>query len=185
MAIGVASLASNIKQGNYVAATVDAVGVALDVAAATTGLPGGAGTALRVARAANKLATATGAARTVDKVGDAARGAKRVPNPGGRLGDDVTKTRTAEIKSEFEAKGFEVDSEVMFRTPGGEKSKRFADLVAENKKTGEGVVIQIGQKNKRGDPVARERRAGDDIVNSSKVKDNRYRYEFRDKYQDQ
>ena len=80
VAIGVASFASNIKQGNYVAATVDAVGVALDVAATTTGLPGGAGTALRVARAADKLATATGAARTVDKgvdAVDAATDAKR------------------------------------------------------------------------------------------------------------
>ena len=71
VAIGVASFASNIKQGNYVAATVDAVGVALDVAATTTGLPGGAGTALRVARAADKLATATGAARTAVKGVDA------------------------------------------------------------------------------------------------------------------
>ena len=67
VAIGVASLASNIKQGNYVAAAVDAVGVALDVAATTTGLPGGAGTALKIARAADKVATATGAARTADK----------------------------------------------------------------------------------------------------------------------
>ena len=170
VAIGVASLASNIKQGNYVAATVDAVGVALDVAAATTGLPGGAGTALRVARAANKLATATGAARTVDKVGDAAKGAKRVPNPGGRLGDDATKARTAEVRADLKDKGYTTKPEVMFETPGGEKSKRFADVVATHVKTGKRKIIQIGNKNKRGDPVARERRAMRDIGESPEIR---------------
>ena len=95
VAIGVASFASNIKQGNYVAATVDAVGVALDVAATTTGLPGGAGTALRVARAADKLATATGAARTavkgVDAV-DTATDAERVLTKAA-TGTDIAKGR--------------------------------------------------------------------------------------------
>ena len=97
VAIGVASFASNIKQGNYVAATVDAVGVALDVAATTTGLPGGAGTALRVARAADKLATATGAARTavkgVDAV-DTATDAERV------LTKAATRTDIAIVRAE-------------------------------------------------------------------------------------
>ena len=142
---------------------MDAVGVALDVAATTTGLAGGAGTVLRLARAADKVATATGAARA----GDAATAlAKRVPNPGGKLGDDVTKTRTAEIRADLKDKGFNTDTEVIFKTPGGEKSKRFADVVGTHEETGKRVVVQIGKKNKRGDPVARERRAMKDIRES-------------------
>jgi uncharacterized protein RhaS with RHS repeats len=52
IALGVASAAGNIATGNYGAAALDAAGVVVDVAAAVVpGVPGGAGTAIKLARA--------------------------------------------------------------------------------------------------------------------------------------
>ena len=76
LAVGVASLASNIKQGNYGAAAVDAVGVALDAAAvAAPAVPGGAGAALKSARAA-QLAKNVKAGRAFENTVEAALLAK-------------------------------------------------------------------------------------------------------------
>lgn len=52
MAIGVASLAYNLSQGNYGDAVIDAVGVAIDAAATITpGVPGGASSLIKLYRA--------------------------------------------------------------------------------------------------------------------------------------
>jgi len=70
--IGVASLGSNLKNGNFGAAGVDAVGVVIDAAATVVPfVPGGAGTAIKLGRAANKVSDALQA----NKVTDAARAA--------------------------------------------------------------------------------------------------------------
>ena len=53
--MGVASAAGNIAAGNYGKAAVDVVGVVVDTAAAVVpGVPGGAGTAIKVARGAER-----------------------------------------------------------------------------------------------------------------------------------
>lgn len=68
VAIGIASFTANIKQGNFIAAAVDAVGVAVDAAATVApGIPGGAGTAIRAARGADK---AVDIVKGVDRVSD-------------------------------------------------------------------------------------------------------------------
>lgn len=83
--IGVASFVDNVKKGNYLAAAVDAVGVAVDSAATAVPLiPGGAGTiikgirgvdkALNVVQSGNKIdnaVDATNVAKKADKVKDA------------------------------------------------------------------------------------------------------------------
>ena len=69
LAIGVASLVSNLEQGNYGAAAVDAIGVALDAAAVATPLPGGAGAAIDALRVGGEAAAALA---ITAKVGDAA-----------------------------------------------------------------------------------------------------------------
>src|SRR3546814_5595704 len=57
--LGVASFASNVSDGNYGAAALDAVGVVVDSAAAAVPvLPGGVGTAIKAARVADKAADA-------------------------------------------------------------------------------------------------------------------------------
>ncbi len=59
VAMGVASFTANAAAGNYGGAAVDAVGVAIDTAAAITPIvPGGAGAAIKAARGADKLADA-------------------------------------------------------------------------------------------------------------------------------
>ncbi|WP_417477183.1 polymorphic toxin-type HINT domain-containing protein [Maricaulis sp.] len=71
VAMGVASLVSNVSQGNFGGAAVDLVGVVIDGAAtAVPFVPGGAGTAIKVGRAANAVADA---ARGADRAADAAR----------------------------------------------------------------------------------------------------------------
>lgn len=57
VAMGVASFAVNVTAGNYVGAAVDAGGVVLDtIATVTPGVPGGAGTAIKLGRAADTAA---------------------------------------------------------------------------------------------------------------------------------
>jgi uncharacterized protein RhaS with RHS repeats len=66
IALGVASAAGNIATGNYGAAALDAAGVVVDVAAAVVpGVPGGAGTAIKLARGADEGAEAAARAGRV------------------------------------------------------------------------------------------------------------------------
>ena len=93
-------------------------------------------------------------------------GGKFVPNPGGRLGDQLTRQRTADLVRELESQGHRVEREVLFQTPGGFKGRRFADVVATDASTGVRSIFQIGRTTKGGLPVMRERKAILDIVNS-------------------
>ena len=71
VALGVASLGTNIAAGNVGSAALDAAGLIYDAAATVVpGLPAGAGTALKAARAADKAADAV---RVVDRAADAVR----------------------------------------------------------------------------------------------------------------
>ncbi len=61
VALGVGSLIKNVATGNYVGAFVDGVGVVIDVVAtATPLLPGGAGTAIKIAREGSEVALKKG-----------------------------------------------------------------------------------------------------------------------------
>ncbi len=90
VAMGVASFVNNVSEGNYGAAAVDAIGVALDTGATVIpGAPGGAGTLIKVARGADKAADAVKAfnrgadvAQGVDKAVGAAKSAE---NAGGAV----------------------------------------------------------------------------------------------------
>jgi RHS repeat-associated protein len=56
VSIGVASFADNYSQGNYLSATLDAVGLVFDTAAVIVpGLPAGAGNIIRASRAADEV----------------------------------------------------------------------------------------------------------------------------------
>ena len=109
--------------------------------------------------------------RIANAVGDGQKSVKRVPNPGGKLGDAATRARTEEVKAKLEARGLTVKQEVPFGTPGGEKSKRFADVVGTDPETGKRTIVQIGKQTKRGEPIARERRALADISASPDIRD--------------
>jgi RHS repeat-associated protein len=83
--LGVASFVKNVREGNYGSAAVDALGVVVDTAATVVpGVPGGAGSVIKAARAADagvdvlKAADRTAdLARAADRTADAAKAADR------------------------------------------------------------------------------------------------------------
>ncbi len=90
--MGVVSCAKNIAIGNYVGAAVDAGGVVADLAATVLpGVPGGAGTAIRAARAADKGYDIYKGIKTADKVADASKMLKSAD----KAADAAKSTKTA------------------------------------------------------------------------------------------
>jgi RHS repeat-associated protein len=66
IALGVRSAVTNLRAGNVLAASIDAAGVVVDtLAAAVPFVPGGAGSAIRAARAVEEIPDAVGAVRQV------------------------------------------------------------------------------------------------------------------------
>ncbi len=79
VAMDVASLAGNVATGNWAGAAVDAAGLAADVAATVLpGVPGGAGTAIKAARAADKANDAYKSAKRAEKAADNVKKAEKV-----------------------------------------------------------------------------------------------------------
>lgn len=92
---------------------------------------------------------------------------KTPPNPNGRKGGTEHQAKVKEVAQEVEARGLQPKTEHMIETPGGSKSKRFVDVVGTDKKTEEVKEMhQVGLQTKKGQPVARERQALDDIQNA-------------------
>ncbi len=162
VALGAASLLSNIVSGNFGAAVVDAVGLGYDTfATAAPGVPGGASTAIKFFRGADK---AVDALKATDKVGDAV---KAVPNPWGKLGGPEHRAKVAEIAEDVRSRGLEAVSELKVPTPGGEKGTRFVDVAGRDPATGKVVEMhQVGKQTKGGTPISREQRAINDIKKS-------------------
>jgi RHS repeat-associated protein len=72
VAMGVSSFVSNAKTGNWGAAAVDAIGVVADSAATVFPVvPGGAGTAIRTVRGAERVAEVAGSAKAAASAGKA------------------------------------------------------------------------------------------------------------------
>ena len=89
---------------------------------------------------------------------------KFVPNPFGRRGGQAHQDKVAEAIKQLKSDGFtKVGTERTIITPNGEKTRRAVDVRGINPTTGEVKDIQVGRQNKNGTPVARERRALDDI----------------------
>ncbi len=97
---------------------------------------------------------------TVGAEGAADAGAAtRVPNPWGRFGSPEHQAEIGGIIDDLTSRGFGIDTE---RAAGG----RFVDVAGTNRLTGEQEWYQVGRQTKGGIPVARERRALLDILNS-------------------
>lgn len=106
------------------------------------------------------------AAKTVPSKA-AIQSVKPPPNPNGRKGGEEHQAKAKEVEQEVEARGLRPETEHMVETPKGSKSKRFVDVVGIDKKTGEVKEMhQVGVQTKKGQPVAREREALDDIQNA-------------------
>ena len=93
---------------------------------------------------------------------------KKVPNPNGKKGGEDHQRTVNKEEQKLRDEGYDVvNREVKVDTKGGNKDTRYADLEGTNTQTGETKQIQVGKQNKNGTPVSRERKAMDDIENST------------------
>ena len=120
-----------------------------------------AGTVKRVGKYTGKL---------INKADDVADARKLIPNPHGRKGGIVhqkgVETAKRKAEAEFKGQGVQVKTEKMIKTPGGYKNTRYGDVVAFDQSGKPIKAYQVGDVTKGGKPVARERRALEDIRRS-------------------
>jgi hypothetical protein len=93
---------------------------------------------------------------------------KRSPNPGGRYGGPDHRAKVQQRAQELEDQGYTIvagggkHQEQAVRHPDpNNPRRRYPDIIAE--KDGQRHYENIGRRNKRGDPVKRERDALDDL----------------------
>ena len=94
----------------------------------------------------------------------AVQSVKTPPNPNGRKGGAEHQAKVKEVEKAVEARGLQPVTEYKVDTPEGSKSKRFVDVAGidtDSKEVKE--MHQVGVQTKRGQPVAREKDALDDI----------------------
>lgn len=85
-------------------------------------------------------------------------------NPYGKKGGPAHQGTIAQIKSDLISRGYSVTEEYWVDTSGGYKNTRYLDIYATNGHDSFGV--QVGRMTRMGLPVARERRALSDIMDS-------------------
>lgn len=91
-----------------------------------------------------------------------------VPNPNGKKGGAEHQAKVKEVEADVQDRGLIPKREKMVQTPQGEKSKRFVDVAGIDPATGTVKEMhQVGRQTKDGQPVARERKALDDIQNAT------------------
>jgi hypothetical protein len=98
----------------------------------------------------------------------AAPGAPGPPNPNGRKGGPEHQGTIADVIAEGTANGLDhigggSKPEVKIETPGGNKGSRYPDVSFRNPDTGEETHVNVGRTIGSGEPVARERRALEDM----------------------
>ncbi len=142
LGIGVASAKDNWSEGNYLAFTVDAVGVVADaVAIAVPGVPGGAGAGIKAIRGAEKGVEATKAtAKTSEGAKSFYRGSKSGAEPS-------FKPRTGEFKVDKETGFVRPERGVsVFDNPDSVASKGFVPNEVDMNSAPESLQIkQVGQ----------------------------------------
>ena len=175
--IGAVSFVSNVRQGNYLSAAVDAVGVVIDAAATVAPfVPGGAGTLIKAGRLAGKADDVIDAAQglnRLDGAADAAGTAKRGPSFLVSEGGDVIPVPSGAsgpspvVNPQGKTTGFAftggkgghgldpkvTDVRVMDATPGKGSSPGYPNgYVTYQNKAGQGVNPQTGRTVSNSDP---------------------------------
>ncbi len=87
-------------------------------------------------------------------------------NPNGRKGGDAHQNTIKKETQKLEAAGYKTHTENMVNTPDGYKNKRFTDIMGT--KGNREIHVQVGKATKSGMPVARERRALEDLFSAGK-----------------
>ena len=98
-------------------------------------------------------------------------------NPWGKLGGPRHRQSVQQLAKLLRQDGYDdVQTEVKVETPNGAKSYRYVDVVGVKTRTGETKMYQVGDQNKDGSPIAREKSALDDIEKATGI-----RPQFEDK----
>jgi hypothetical protein len=97
-------------------------------------------------------------------------------NPWGKLGGPAHRQTVQKLSEMLRNQGYDVQTEVKVPTPMGAKQTRYVDVVGVKKDSGETKMYQVGDRNKDGQPIAREKSALDDIEKATGV-----RPQFEDK----
>ena len=98
-------------------------------------------------------------------------------NPWGKLGGPRHRQSVQQLAKLLRQDAYDdVQTEVKVETPNGAKSYRYVDVVGVKTRTGETKMYQVGDQNKDGSPIAREKSALDDIEKATGI-----RPQFEDK----
>ncbi|MDI1451563.1 hypothetical protein [Polyangium sp. 6x1] len=105
----------------------------------------------------------------------AAANERRVPNPNGKKGGPEHQAKVREIEEDIKKRGLTPEQEYPVPTPGGEKKRRYMDVVG---KRGDEVVEmhQVGKQTRDGRPVARERKPLDEVERAKGLRPNYHSY---------
>ena len=87
------------------------------------------------------------------------------PNPNGKNGGSLHQGKIQETADKLKNEGYDVSFEKYVKTPGGNKTSRYGDVLATNPETGEQFIIQVGKQTKAGKPISRESKAIQDLEN--------------------
>jgi RHS repeat-associated protein len=152
IAMGVGSAISNAKKGNWGAAAVDAGGAVVDtIAAAVPFVPGGFGTAIKVARAADKTADAV---KTAGKVEDAARASKiGVDGKAVKSWEDTSASLKTKGQKNINTNESKESFETKLKDRGFEASTA-KDGSPQLKNPDTGVTYTVKESSKTGPPTA-------------------------------
>ena len=106
-------------------------------------------------------------------------GKKLVPNPYGKKGGPAHQGKVDDVVKDMEKRGLDTGTELKVKTPDGEKGSRYVDAYGKDPKTGKVVEThQVGKQTKKGEPIARERRALDDIEGATGKRPDFHPYNF-------
>ena len=126
----VASFKTNVSEGNVGGAIVDGFGLLLDAGATIVpGLPGGAGTAIKAYRTADKVSDAGKLGKAIDKVITATKSTYRqaLQKATGKLGKgfEAHHTLPQKYRDKFEKLGINIDEpgNVVWRKSEGHRAK--------------------------------------------------------------
>jgi hypothetical protein len=136
--------------------------------AGAIGIAGGLGVAKVLGADLTAIGTGAGAEETaretLEDLAEDMGPAKAPPNPHGKKGGPEHQEKVKEIERAIKERGLVAEREHPVETPGGEKKKRFVDVVGKDPATKDvREMHQVGRQTKGGRPVAREARALDDI----------------------
>ena len=158
-------------EGDYVNATLSGVAAIPMAKVGTTALKAGFKGFEIITKASPELKlageTTDDVLKAVKEVNSVTEGtSKTVPNPYGKLGGPAHQEAIQNAADTLKKGGYDVTFEERVMTPGGYKPVRYGDILAKDPESGEQWIIQVGKQTKAGNPISRETKAIQDLMNA-------------------